>query len=43
MTIAEIFDAFESAGAYPRTAVDAAPKQRTELVPELVRILEATL
>lgn len=43
MTIAEIFDAFESAGAYPRTAVDAALAQRTEIVPELVRILEATL
>ena len=43
MTIAEIFDAFESASSYPRTAVDAALAQRTEIVPELVRVLDATL
>lgn len=43
LTIAEIFDAFERATSYPRAAVEAALARRTELVPELVRVLEATL
>lgn len=43
LSINEIVTAFANTDSYQRAAVDAALARRDEIVPELVRILEATL